>query len=134
MAPLLLADVLVAIHLVFIAFAIAGGLLVLRRRRVAWLHVPAFAWAALISLFGWYCPLTPLENRFRHAAGQAGYDGGFIEHYLLPIVYPERLTREFQIGLGVGVLALNLAVYAAVARRWRRRSAGRSAHDSRRKE
>ncbi len=97
----------------------AGGLLVLRWPRLAWLHVPCFAWGALISLAGWICPLTPLENDLRRRAGEDGYAGSFVEHYILPILYPGALTREIQVGLGVAVLLVNGAVYAVLLRRRR---------------
>lgn len=115
----LLADLVVVVHLAFVAFVVLGGLLVLRRGWVAWLHLPAALWGALIELFGWVCPLTPLEQWLRRRAGEAGYQGGFVEHYLLPILYPGELTREIQVMLGVAVLVLNLAVYGWVLRRRR---------------
>lgn len=115
----LLADLVVVVHLAFVVFVVLGGLLVLRRGWVAWLHLPAALWGALIELFGWVCPLTPLEQWLRRRAGEAGYPGGFVEHYLLPILYPGELTREIQVMLGVAVLVLNLAVYGWVLRRRR---------------
>jgi hypothetical protein len=121
MLPRLLADAVVLFHLAFVAFAVAGGLLVLRWRRVALLHLPALAWAAFVEFTGRICPLTPLENALREAGGQAGYQGGFVEHYLLPMLYPADLTRELQFLLGGGLLAFNLAVYAGVAWQARRR-------------
>ncbi len=120
----LLADAVVVSHFAFVAFVILGGLLVLRWPRVAWIHLPAAVWGGAIELAGWVCPLTPLEVRLRVLGGQAGYEGGFVEHYLIPILYPRELTRELQVGLGVGVILLNLAIYAVV---WRRRR-GRSTH------
>jgi hypothetical protein len=114
----LLADAVVLLHFVFLLFVILGGLFVLWRPRLAWLHVPCAVWGALIELAGWICPLTPLENWLRTRGGDSGYGGGFIEHYVTPVLYPEGLTRELQILLGVGVVALNGAVYLAV---WRRR-------------
>lgn len=111
MLPRLLADLLVLVHFAFIVFVVAGGLLVWRWRRTAWLHVPAAVWGALIELRGWICPLTPLENHFRRLAGQAGYAGGFIEHYVFPIVYPSGLTPRVQVALGLAVVALNVAMY-----------------------
>lgn len=116
----LLADFVVVVHLAFVVFVVLGGLLVLRRGWVAWFHVPAAVWGALIELFGWVCPLTPLEQWLRRRAGEAGYQGGFVEHYLLPILYPGELTREIQVMLGVAVLVVNLAVYGRVL--WRRRT------------
>jgi hypothetical protein len=114
------ADLVLILHLGFILFAVLGGLLALRRPGWAWVHIPTALWAALIEFAGWICPLTPLENALRRAGGQAGYGEGFVEHYLLPIVYPGGLTREVQLVLGIGVLAINVAVYAVVWRRSRR--------------
>jgi hypothetical protein len=110
----LAADVVLLVHFAFILFVLAGGLLVWRRRWLAWVHLPAVGWGALIELGGWICPLTPLENHLRTAAGASGYAGGFIEHYLLPVVYPQGLTRGLQISLGVLVLSLNLLIYAGL--------------------
>jgi hypothetical protein len=118
------ADLVVAIHFAFILFVVAGGLLVLRYPRLAWLHVPAALWGAGIELVGGICPLTPLENALRRAAGQAGYDGGFIEYYLLPVIYPAGLTPTVSLVLGLGVLLVNGAIYALL---WRRRRRGRAA-------
>jgi hypothetical protein len=109
----LAADALVLLHLAFILFALLGGLLVHRWPRVAWLHVPAVAWGALIEFNHWICPLTPLEQRLRLAAGEGGYRGGFVEHYLLPLIYPDGLTPEVQIALGLSVLGVNVLVYGA---------------------
>ena len=111
-----LADGVVLLHVAFVLFAVGGGVAVLRWRRLAWLHVPAVLWAALIELAGWVCPLTPLENHLRAAAGESTYGAGFIEHYVLPVLYPAQLTRELQLGLGLGVLLLNLGVYAWLLR------------------
>ena len=116
-----LADLVVVVHLLFVAFAVLGGLLVLKWPRVAWFHLPAALWAALIEFANWPCPLTPLENRLRHLAGGAGYETGFIEHYLLPLLYPPGLSRGLQIGLGILVLMVNLAVYGWLFGRLRRR-------------
>lgn len=114
-----LADFVVVVHAAFVVFVILGGLLVLRRPRLAWLHAPAAVWGALIEFAGWICPLTPLENAFRARGGEAGYSGGFIEHYLMPVLYPTGLTRGAQLLFGSIVLAVNLAVYALViARAW----------------
>jgi hypothetical protein len=121
----LAADLVVALHLAFVLFVVLGGLLALRWPRVAWVHLPVAAYGALIELVGWVCPLTPLENRLREAAGGAGYEGGFVERYLLPVLYPGELTPRFQLVLGLGVILVNLAVYGAVLRRRRARSAGR---------
>jgi len=105
------ADLMVVLHLGFIGFVMIGGFLVLRWWWVLFLHVPAAVWGALIEFQGWLCPLTPLELQLRQASGQIGYTGGFIEHYILPIVYPSNLTREVQIVLGTFVVVINVAIY-----------------------
>jgi len=110
----LLADLVLVLHAAFIVFVVLGGLLVLWRRPVAWLHIPAAAWGILIEFKGWICPLTFLENDLRTAAGESGYSGGFIGHYLVPLVYPATLTPEIQVVLGVVALLVNVAVYAVV--------------------
>ena len=107
----LTADLVVLIHLAFILFAALGGLLVLKYRRCALLHLPALVWAVLISLANWVCVLTPLENWLRERGGVLGYDTSFIEHYILPIIYPGELTRGMQIFLGLLVLSINLGIY-----------------------
>ena len=107
----LTADFVVLIHLAFILFASLGGLLVLKYRRVALLHLPALIWAVHISLVGWVCPLTPLENWLRERGGLLGYDTSFIEHYILPLIYPGELTRRMQIFLGLLLLVINLGIY-----------------------
>jgi hypothetical protein len=117
----LLADATVVFHLAFIAFVVLGGWLVLRKPSLAWLHLPAVAWVVWLELTGALCPLTPLENALRARAGQAGYAGGFIDHYLMAVIYPAGLTPQIQVALGIGVLALNAALYALVIRRRRRR-------------
>ena len=106
-------------HLLFVAFATLGGLAVLRWPRIAWLHLPAAAWGATVEFTCWICPLTPLEVELRRQAGQAGYEGGCIEHYLGALIYPAELTRTHQIALGTIVLLINLAVYWRVFRRAR---------------
>lgn len=122
MTARLLADALVAAHLAFIVFVVAGGLLVLRSRRWAVLHLPAVAWGAFAEITRTVCPLTPLENSLRLRAGDAGYAGGFIEHYIVPLIYPEALTARTQVVLGLTVIAVNVAVYALAWRRWRHRT------------
>ena len=125
------ADAVVVFHLAFIVFAFAGGLLVLRWRRVMALHLPAVAWATLVEVMHWRCPLTGWENYFRQRGGQAGYEGGFVEHYIEPVVYPSGLTPRIQVVIGCAVLAINLAVYTWVIVRWRRAAqAARAARDS----
>ena len=107
-----LADLVVLVHFGFVLFVVLGGLLVLRRPHLAWVHVPAAVWGILIEFFGWICPLTPLENHLRELGGQAGYSGGFIQHYIVSVLYPDQLTRGTQLVLGLAVLGLNAAVYA----------------------
>lgn len=121
----LLADAVVGLHLAFVVFVVFGGLVVLLRPRLAWIHVPAAVWGALVELGGWVCPLTPLESRLRARAGGAGHGEGFVEHYLLPLLYPGDLTREIQIALGVLVVLINGAFYAWLAyRRSSRKESG----------
>ncbi|MEF8700262.1 MAG: DUF2784 domain-containing protein [Candidatus Accumulibacter sp. UW20] len=122
MSDRLLADGVVVLHLVFIAFVIGGGLLVLRWPWLALLHLPAACWGVLVELNGWICPLTPLENRLRQAAGDAGYQESFVEHYLLPILYPAGLTRTTQFALATAVMLINLVIYAYFARRLTRKT------------
>lgn len=112
-----LADLTVVLHFAFILFVLAGGLAVLRHPRLMWLHVPAALWGAAIEFAGWICPLTPLEQALRIKAGESGYRGGFIEHYLHALIYPTGLTPHIQIVLGFAVVIVNAAVYLAV---WRR--------------
>ena len=113
----LLADAVLVAHGLFVLFVGAGALLVLRWGWVAWLHLPCAAWGAWIELSGGICPLTPLENDLRRRAGESGYEGGFIEHYITAALYPAGLTREIQIGIGVAVLVVNAAIYAWILRR-----------------
>jgi hypothetical protein len=110
----LLADLVVLCHLAFILFAIFGGFLVLRRRKVVWFHIPAALWAVFIEFTGGFCPLTPLENLLRIKGGGAAYTAGFIEHYLLPVIYPVALTRGIQIALGTHVIVINLLIYGYI--------------------
>lgn len=116
-----LADALVLLHLLFVAFVVGGGLLLLRWPRLAWLHLPAAAWGAFIEFSGGICPLTPLENHLRALSGEAGYSGGFVERYLLPILYPENLTLPTQQVLGTVVVVINLAIYLLVYRMAKRK-------------
>ena len=112
-----LADLVLVVHLTFVLFVVLGGLLVLRWPRAAWLHIPAAVWGVLIEYTGWICPLTPLENSFRARGGEAGYTGGFIEHYIQPVLYLAGLTRGTQIVLGSLVLLLNLSAYGIILTR-----------------
>lgn len=123
MAASLAADTVLLLHAAFIVFVVAGGLLALRWPPAAVVHLPCAVWGAAIEFTGGVCPLTPLEQRLRTAAGEAGYSGGFIEHYLLPLIYPSGLTPTVQLVLGSGVILVNLAVYGLVL--LRRRRAGR---------
>src|SRR5215813_10842375 len=124
-----LADFVVLLHLAFVLFAAGGGLLLFKWKRIAWLHMPAAAWAALIEFAGWECPLTPIENWLRRLGGEAGYQTSFIERYLLPIIYPAQFSRVLHIVLGLLVLSVNLAIYWLAFYRpavFRRRPAGAS--------
>jgi hypothetical protein len=111
------ADMVVFLHLGFVLFVMLGGLLVLQWKWVMWVHLPAVMWGALIEFTGWICPLTPLENWLREAGGGQGYQSDFIEHYVMPLLYPTDLTREIQIFLGVLVILLNVGIYALVFHR-----------------
>lgn len=127
-----LADAVLVVHLAFILLVVFGGLLVLRWRWVAWLHLPAVAWGAWIEFSNGICPLTPLENSLRRRGGLEGYAGGFVERYLLAAIYPEGLTREVQVALGVLVLLVNAAVYGYLLARSRRHARPSGANKSRR--
>ena len=118
----LLADAVVVAHFLFIAFVIGGGFLVLRWPWLVLLHLPAACWGALIELGGWVCPLTPLENRLRQLGGGEAYAESFVAHYLMPLIYPAALTRELQIALGLGVVAINILAYALRSRARRKRA------------
>ncbi len=116
-----LADLVVVLHAAFVAFVVLGGLAVMRWPRLAWAHIPAAAWGVVIEFMGWTCPLTPLENAWRARAAGAGYQGGFVEHYLLGALYPAGLTRSVQWGLGAIVLVLNAGAYGVLLVRRRHR-------------
>ena len=111
MLYLLSADLVLIVHLAFILFVALGGLLVLRRPRLMWLHLPAVLWGALSEFLDVFCPLTPLETTLRELGGGSGYEGNFIGHYITAVIYPSGLTREIQIALGFGALLLNMAIY-----------------------
>ena len=117
----LLAALIVVVHLVFVVFATLGGMLALRWPRIAWVHLPAAAWAAFIEFSGNICPLTPLENALRRRAGLDDYSGDFVANYIFPFLYPAGLTREAQIAIGCFVVALNFVAYSYVIARRRRR-------------
>jgi hypothetical protein len=123
MTDRLLADLTLLLHLAFVLFVLLGGALVLWRWRLAWLHLPALLWGVLVELTGWICPLTYLEHHWRRQAGLAGYEDGFIEHYLLPLIYPPGLSRVGQVAIGVLLILVNLGLYAWALRRQRRRIA-----------
>ncbi len=116
----LLADLVLVAHAAFVAFVMLGALLVLRWPRLAWVHVPVVLWGAGIEFLGGICPLTPLENHWRRLAGDQGYPGGFVEHYVIPCLYPDGLTGRVQLGLGVIVLVVNVAIYARVLAKTKR--------------
>ncbi|CAB3829230.1 hypothetical protein LMG26858_00605 [Achromobacter anxifer] len=121
MSDRLLADLVLIVHGLFVAFVVFGGLLALWKRWIAYLHLPALAWGALVIGMGWICPLTPLEISLRQQAGQQGYGGGFIEHYLVSLIYPAGITREVQIALAALLIVGNIVVYTLWVRRGRRR-------------
>ncbi|MDY6978342.1 MAG: DUF2784 domain-containing protein [Pseudomonadota bacterium] len=108
---LILAELTVLVHFLFVVFVTVGALLLLRWPKLIWLHLPALFWGIYIQFSGGYCPLTPLEKTFRQLAGMETYDGGFINHYLIPIIYPPGLTYEMQIMIGIGLIVLNLLFY-----------------------
>jgi hypothetical protein len=119
-----LADLVVVFHLGFVLFVCVGGLLALRWPRILWVHLPAALWGVWVELSSTVCPLTPLENHLRRLGGEAGYSGGFIAHYILPVLYPAGLSRPVQIVLGIFVGLLNVTIYLYVLV-WRRRRSGR---------
>ena len=112
-----LADLTLCMHAGFVLFVIFGGLLVLRWRWIAWLHLPAAVWGAVVEFSGWICPLTPLENWLREHAGETGYSSDFVAYYLLPVLYPSSLTHDIQVILGTAVLLINISIYGWL---WRR--------------
>ncbi|MGR5321332.1 DUF2784 domain-containing protein [Vibrio sp. PID23_8] len=115
----MLADLVVMLHLLFIIFALIGGVLVLWRSYLLFIHIPAALWVTVISFKGWICPLTPLENQLRQAAGDEGYPGGFVEHYIIPIIYPVELRFDVQVLLGIAALGINIVIYALVYYRYK---------------
>lgn len=117
----LAADLIVLIHLAFIGFVLFGGFFALHWRRFSLVHLPAVLWGALIEFTGGICPLTPLEQRLRRMAGETGYGGGFIDHYVIPLIYPAWLARPVQLALGLLVIFVNLGVYGWLAWHWLRR-------------
>jgi Protein of Unknown function (DUF2784) len=117
----IVASGLVLLHLGFVGFVVAGGLVCLKWHRVIWIHIPAVIWGIAIELTGWICPLTPLENYLRQKAGEQAYTNDFVFHYLMPILYPETLTRKIQLLMGLVVALINIAVYAYIIRSHKRR-------------
>jgi len=117
----ILADIVVWVHLAFVIFVVGGAGLVVWRRRMLWLHLPAVFWAIWIEFSGKLCPLTPLENWLRIRAGQGGYRGSFVEHYLMPVLYPVGLTRNIQILMGLLVIIINTALYGYIIFQFRRK-------------
>ena len=120
----LAADLVLVVHLTFVLFVLLGGLLTVWRRWVAWLHIPAVFWGVAVELNGWICPLTPLENALLQSSGEAAYQGDFLSHYLLRLLYPQDLTRTVQFMLGGFAFAVNVLIYAVILlhRKERRRS------------
>ncbi len=118
----LAADAVVLLHFGYAIFVVAGGLLVFRWRWIALLHLPAVAWGVLLEFFGWMCPLTPLEFRLRAAGGQAGYSGGFVEHYIQPVLYSVESYMPMQIAIGSFIILINLAIYGLLL--WRLKNHG----------
>lgn len=108
----ILADLVILLHFGFILFVIFGALLVFKKPKLAWVHIPVALWGMLISLIGWVCPLTPLENYFHAMAGEYAYSGSFIDHYIVRIIYPSGLTRELAVGMGIIVLVWNVLIYS----------------------
>lgn len=123
----LLADAVVVVHLAFVVFVVAGGLLLFVVPRMIWLHLPALVWGVVVEATGWLCPLTPLENHWRALAGRTAYEDGFVSYHLVPILYPEGLTREGQILLALALVGFNGVVYALFAVRRMHRGRGRQA-------
>jgi hypothetical protein len=115
-----LADLVVVLHSFFVLFVLLGGFLVLWKPSVAWYHLPAVFWAAWLEFSGWICPLTPLENLLRGKGGTAGYNVGFVEHYIVPVLYPASLTRQMQVIIGIVVVILNFGIYFNVWMRMRK--------------
>ena len=124
----LLADLVLIVHLAFVLFVLCGGLFVLRWRWIAWLHLPAAIWGAVVEFTGWICPLTPLENWLRVRGDSTGYAGDFLSYYLLALLYPEGLSRPIQLLLGILVIAVNLGVYGWILTNRRLRNVGKGSH------
>lgn len=114
------ADATIVVHAAFVVFVLFGGFLAVRWRRLVWIHLPSVIWGVVVEWAGWICPLTPLENYLREHGGEPVYRGDFIEHYLVPLLYPSNLTPQTQFLLGAAVIAINAAAYALVGRRRQR--------------
>jgi hypothetical protein len=110
----LFADLTAIIHLAFIIFVVLGGLFAFKWKRMAWIHIPAAVWGAMIELYNWICPLTYMENHFRKEAGIDIMAQGFVDHYILPLIYPAELTKELQVKLGLFVIGINIVIYSLV--------------------
>jgi hypothetical protein len=119
-----LADLVVVLHLCFVIFVLLGGFLVLWKSCVTWFHIPAVIWGAALEFLGWTCPLTPLENLLRLRAGNNGYATGFVEHYMVPLIYPTAINRRMQTAFGIIVLAVNIIVYLALWQKIRKKARG----------
>ena len=119
MIYLILAELVVVLHLLFIVFNVLGGFLAIWKKWMPYIHIPAAIWGSLIIIMGWKCPLTPLEKMLRIAGGEEGYSGGFISHYIIPIIYPPGLTREMQITLGLIAIVTNILIYIYTIYWWK---------------
>lgn len=117
MAYRVLAEIVLVLHFCFVIFVVLGGLLVLRRHWLAWLHVPAVIWGVLIEFFWWACPLTTLENQFRQLGGEAGYETGFVDYYVSAVLYAP-LSPEMRITLGLLLVGFNLLIYSYLLRQY----------------
>lgn len=109
-----LADGTLVAHLAFVLFAVAGGLFLLLRPGLIWVHLPVVVWSSLVNLLSWTCPLTPIENHFRRLAGSRAYGEGFIVHYIGPMVYPRGMPRQLELVAGISILAWNALVYGGL--------------------
>lgn len=108
------ADLVLFAHFLFAAFAVFGGVLVYFDYTWAWVHIPVVLWSSVVNLMSWTCPLTPIENAFRTRAGQLGYAGGFVQHYIGPVVYPRGMPRQLELIAGVSIVAGNALVYVII--------------------
>lgn len=124
----ILADAVLLLHLLFVGFVVLGGVAIFRRPRLIRLHLPCVVWGVFVELTGWICPLTPIENHLRRMGGGEGYGGSFIEQYLLPLLYPDGLTRTGQVIVAFLVLGSNAGVYGMLL--FRRRSLGKRTNNN----